>query len=94
VTCREFTDFIDGYLSGELSAEETALFERHMSRCPNCHAYLANYRKTIDLERRALAEGEKDLPDVPDDLVNAILASSTPRRRRAPRGPRSRRNQS
>jgi anti-sigma factor RsiW len=76
VTCREFTDFIDGYLSGELSAEETALFERHMSRCPDCHAYLANYRKTLELERQAFADDHAELPGpVPDDLVNAILSS-------------------
>lgn len=76
MTCREFADFIGGYLSGELPAEQTALFERHMSRCPDCHAYLANYRKTIDLGRQAFADDEANLPnDLPEDLVNAILAS-------------------
>ena len=76
MTCREFADFIGDYLSGELPADETALFERHMSRCPNCHAYLANYRTTIDLGRHAFTEDEAVLPDdVPDDLVDAILSS-------------------
>ena len=76
MTCREFADFIGDYLSGDLPAEETGLFERHMSRCPNCHAYLANYRQTIDLGQHALADDEAELPaDVPDDLVKAILAS-------------------
>jgi anti-sigma factor RsiW len=76
VTCREFAEFIGEYLSGELPSDVTAQFERHMSRCANCDAYLANYRMTIDLGRQAFADDEADLPtDVPDDLVNAILAS-------------------
>jgi anti-sigma factor RsiW len=53
-----------------------AQFERHLSRCANCRAYLANYRTTVDLGRQACADDEADLPaDVPDDLVEAILAS-------------------
>jgi anti-sigma factor RsiW len=76
VTCREFAEFIGEYLSGELPSDVTAQFERHMGRCANCHAYLANYRTTIDLGRQAFVDDEADLPtDVPDDLVKAILAS-------------------
>ena len=76
MTCREFAEFIGEYLSGELPSDATAQFERHMSRCANCHAYLANYRTTIDLGRQAFADQEANLPDeVPDDLVKAILAS-------------------
>jgi anti-sigma factor RsiW len=75
VTCREFAEFIGEYLSGELPSDVTAQFERHMSRCTNCDAYLANYRMTIDLGRQAFAD-EANLPDdVPEDLVKAILAS-------------------
>jgi anti-sigma factor RsiW len=76
VKCREFAEFIGEYQSGELPSDVTAQFERHMSRCGNCHAYLANYRMTIDLGRQAFVDDAADLPDdVPDDLVKAILAS-------------------
>jgi anti-sigma factor RsiW len=76
VTCREFAEFIGDYLSRELSSDVVAQFERHLSGCTNCHAYLANYRTTVDLGRQAFAADEADLPaDVPDDLVEAILAS-------------------
>jgi anti-sigma factor RsiW len=64
------------YLDGELSPETNAEFERHLSICPNCTAYLSNYRNTISLGRQAFTDDDTDLPDdVPDDLVKAILAS-------------------
>jgi anti-sigma factor RsiW len=76
VTCREFADFIADYLSGELPAATRASFEDHLKICPNCVAYLSNYRDTIALGRRAFAADEAVLPDsVPDSLVQAILAS-------------------
>jgi anti-sigma factor RsiW len=81
VTCREFAEFIADYLSGELSPETRAQFERHLDVCPNCVAYLSNYRDTIALGRRAFADEDARLPDdVPDDLVQAILASRRARR--------------
>jgi anti-sigma factor RsiW len=64
------------YVSGELPPETGALFDRHLSRCPNCRAYLSNYRDTIALGRRAFADEDGELPpDVPEDLVQGILAS-------------------
>jgi anti-sigma factor RsiW len=80
VTCREFAEFMADYLSGELLPETTAQFERHLTVCPNCVAYLSNYRQTVSLGRKAFADDDAALPDdVPDDLVNAILASRRPR---------------
>lgn len=76
MTCREFADFIADYLSGELSPEARASFEDHLQVCPNCVAYLSNYRDTIALGRRAFADDEAVVPDqVPNGLVQAILAS-------------------
>ena len=53
MTCREFAQFIADYLSGELSADARVEFERHLDVCPNCVAYLSNYRDTIAMGRRA-----------------------------------------
>jgi anti-sigma factor RsiW len=76
VTCREFAQFIADYLSGELTPDVTQRFERHLAVCPNCVAYLANYRDTIELGRRAFAGDDADVPgEVPPALVQAILAS-------------------
>jgi anti-sigma factor RsiW len=79
VTCREFAEFMADYLSGELLPETTAQFEHHLTVCPNCVAYLSNYRYTVTLGRRAFADDDADVPDeVPDTLVKAILASRRP----------------
>ena len=76
MTCREFADFMADYLSGDLSPETRAQFERHPNVCPNCVAYLSNYRDTVALGRQAFADDDAAVPgDVPDDLVQAILAS-------------------
>jgi anti-sigma factor RsiW len=76
VTCRELAEFIGEYLSGELSPETTALFEQHLSQCPNCVAYLSNYQDAIKLGRAAFADDDAEVPDdVPAHLVDAILAS-------------------
>jgi len=75
MTCREFADFIMAYLSGELSSDVRRDFETHLTRCANCQQYLAGYKHTIDLGRRAF-DDDGELPgDVPEDLVKAIMAA-------------------
>lgn len=76
MTCREFADFIADYLAGELAPETRAQFDRHLGVCPNCVAYLSNYRDTVALGRQAFADDDAAVPgDVPNDLVQAILSS-------------------
>lgn len=76
MTCREFADFIADYISGELESNVRTSFEQHLAICPNCVAYLSNYRDTIALGRHAFADDDAALPDgVPDGLVDAILAT-------------------
>ena len=73
ITCREVVDLLDRYLAGGLDVDEVAKFERHLSECPPCVAYMQTYQAAAALSRAAL----KDVPDVPDDvpedLVQAIL---------------------
>ena len=78
MTCREFADFMADYLSGELAPEIVARFEYHLGECPNCVAYLSNYRDTAGLGRDAFAADDAEVPgEVPGGLVQAILASRT-----------------
>jgi anti-sigma factor RsiW len=81
MTCRELTDFLADYLSGDLSAEQREAFDRHLSVCRHCRNYLASYEATIKLGKTALCASAEDEPvpaEVPDDLVKAILAARTP----------------
>jgi anti-sigma factor RsiW len=74
MTCREVADFLADYISGALAADIRAQFDRHLSLCPNCQAYLATYRATIELGRQGFATSDTDAAtEVPDELVSAIL---------------------
>ena len=76
MTCREFTDFIMDYLSGEIASESRTLFEHHLSLCENCQKYLATYRQSVGLGKRAFDDDSAASPeDVPEDLVKTILAA-------------------
>jgi anti-sigma factor RsiW len=75
MNCRDFTEFLNLYFDGELSATDRAVFEEHLAECPDCTAYLQNYAETVRLGRTALT-GNGDVPaEVPADLVTAILAA-------------------
>ncbi len=71
-TCQELIDFLDDYLAGQLSAERTAAFERHLLVCVACVAYVNSYRETIRAARHATAI---EIEDVPADLLTAILVT-------------------
>jgi len=71
-TCREVCDFLDEYHAGELDPMRTAAFERHLSMCASCRAYVDSYRRLIEMEKHAFSAA--DLPDPPAELVDAILA--------------------
>jgi len=74
LTCREAIDFIDRFLSNELSESERRRFRWHLRLCRSCRAYLRTYRTTLALEA-----GTREPPErIPDDLVLAILRARNP----------------
>ena len=76
MTCREFADFMDAYLAGELLAYDLGSYYYHISVCPNCVRYLAQYRDAIAFGRSAFADANAVVPgDVPEDLIAAIMAA-------------------
>jgi anti-sigma factor RsiW len=73
ITCEEVLTFLWAYLAGELPPERVAEFERHLSGCPSCVAYIETYRQTIELSRGSVqSEAEAELPE---DLVRAVMAA-------------------
>ena len=76
MSCREVVEFLMEYLSGELHHEQRAAFEEHLGECPECVAYLETYEETVKLAK-TLHDHPDDQPahDVPEDLVQAILAA-------------------
>lgn len=78
MTCREFVEFLWRYTSDELPPEERATFDAHIATCQHCVQYLHSYQKTILLGKVALiASEEAVLAEVPEELIQAILASRT-----------------
>lgn len=75
ITCHELLDFLHLYLEGELPEERRSEFDRHLSVCDPCRAYIRQYEESIRLGKAALAPDPADtLPgDAPEELVQAIL---------------------
>ena len=47
------------YLSDELPEDSRAIFERHLTACPDCVRYLKTYQTTITLCREAFDVSER-----------------------------------
>ena len=74
ITCMEFEDFMIGYMEGDLPAGQRRVFEFHMKICRECRDYMAAYKRTIEISGRAFEDqGAPVPPEVPEDLVQAIL---------------------
>lgn len=74
MTCREFIERLLDYHAGELPPDAVALFREHFAECPPCLAYLDSYERTVKLCRGC---AEASLPEVPEDLIRAILLVRT-----------------
>jgi anti-sigma factor RsiW len=67
--CRDVNEFLALYVEGGLDDEVRDRFETHLSRCPQCSGFLAQYRTTVDMVHEA-----EDAPPPPDVLVEATLS--------------------
>jgi anti-sigma factor RsiW len=79
LTCRELAGFAADWIDGALDPDERTRFDAHVAACPDCATYLRTYAETIRLAKDAHAD-EPVPPDVPEELVRAIL-DTRPRRR-------------
>ena len=76
VTCREFAEFLDAYLSNVLSDAERASFNDHLAQCPSCVTYMKTYQVAVRLGRAALTRSDEPVAGkAPEELIQAILAA-------------------
>jgi anti-sigma factor RsiW len=76
ITCRQLIDFIADYLDGTLALDQRFEFERHLSVCPSCVAYLDGYRKVVALGRATAAANDDPATGAfPEGLVQAVRAA-------------------
>ena len=74
ITCKEYVDFIQRLLDGELSEGERREFDAHMGICPSCIDYRESIKTTRKCCKGLCEEGGDQLPaDVPEQLIQAIL---------------------
>ncbi len=52
MTCRELTELLLDFVSGELAPAEVQRLTDHLNVCPPCVAILNTYRLTIQLTRQ------------------------------------------
>lgn len=71
MTCKEIDAFLDSFVAGSLPEATSVLFREHLDECPECVAYLAQYRRTMDLTRSAYTSDTAGA--LPDSLVRAIV---------------------
>jgi anti-sigma factor RsiW len=76
ITCRDVDEFLDDYLEGTLPEDKRKIFEAHLGLCPPCVSYIRDYRTAGTLAKHAQEHDDRSLDDLPDELVNAILAAS------------------
>lgn len=76
IDCREFESFVYDYHEGQLAPRQREIFELHMRLCPMCRVHFDSYLRTVAMGRHVCGAADQDLPrDVPEDLVQAILAA-------------------
>jgi len=75
MTCKEVIDFLGDYLDGALPWRQRVVFNLHLVLCRHCRRYLASYSETIRLTRASGREPRSEAERVPEELMQAILAT-------------------
>jgi anti-sigma factor RsiW len=73
ISCKEFVELLNEYVDGELDASRRAVFDRHLSVCPDCTNYLDSYKKTMQLSLAAMIGAPLLAEPPPAELVAAVL---------------------
>ncbi|MCW1950901.1 MAG: zf-HC2 domain-containing protein [Octadecabacter sp.] len=72
IDCKTFDSFVVDYLDGHLPKPLRFRFETHLRFCPECKAFLNDYKKVIAVTQ---SQKETHKVEVPHALVEAVLRS-------------------
>jgi anti-sigma factor RsiW len=76
MSCEEVVDSLSDYVEGRMSAGEHARMEEHLAVCSPCAKYLKRFEATLAACRSLRsAEFASQLPEMPEELMQAILAA-------------------
>jgi anti-sigma factor RsiW len=67
-TCKDAIDLLLAYLDGDLPAAQQKALEEHLGACTPCVEFMATYRRTPDLCKKALQT------TMPKDLADSLKA--------------------
>lgn len=68
--CQELVETITDYLEDALPRERRRAFEAHLSDCPHCREYVAQFEATIEIAGRA-----PDAEELPAAQREALLTA-------------------
>jgi len=69
LACVQGVELLMDYLEGELPADVVARIDAHVGSCPRCQAFVASYRATPAILRRATGT------TLPAELSRSLLAA-------------------
>jgi anti-sigma factor RsiW len=75
ITCQELVDGLCDFLTDDLWPPKRAEFDLHLARCPSCTTYVKTYRETVEMAKAAY-DPAVYAPEVPETLIQAILAKA------------------
>lgn len=76
INCESFDTFIVDFLDDNLQKNQKLIFTKHLNECPACKKYLENYKKSVQLSQSVfLSKHQADKQEIPEELVQAILAA-------------------
>jgi anti-sigma factor RsiW len=62
LSCKELVELVTAYLEDALPAGERARFDAHLTECPDCVEYVAQFRRTVVAVGLAAPELERTPP--------------------------------
>ena len=62
LSCKELVELVTAYVEGALGADERTRFDAHLTECPDCVEYVAQFRRTVAAIGLAAPELERTPP--------------------------------